>query len=294
MATSAPLPSHLTPGPAGCVARLCATAQQCAREREELACVEDLLSTLLGGTDDLITASVTPADAVTEVDLMLTSPAAHGATTVREDWGGCDAVVAWCASPDANAVLHSSGLSTSFAALERQVSDAAVRVVGPRLRRTTRQVTRLCAFVNKRARRTDCAQALPRESAQWTSEAMRVIHELAHAPLENHSGVPRCPGEAQSGGDAEYLPAYGGIWPDVYASLSGVLRAAAPCITPAQQEKSEEAAETRVEQQRRRLLVLLGDMTSWLVDGVASTHPCDGGSRAAVPDVQRRHTAPHP
>ncbi|CBZ26409.1 conserved hypothetical protein [Leishmania mexicana MHOM/GT/2001/U1103] len=280
--------------PAGrIVARLSATLQQTEQACAELSRLERLLSSLSSGAADLIRASTTPVDTGTTEPLQMTrnvderteevysllEATGEPSTCESEAWG------AWCSTSEVNNAFHSSGLSTSFSALERSVSDAMVLALPSKLQRITEKVTQLCSILGERARRARQKQVLPHVRARWVCEAVRALHQIAHTPLEPEYAeaatfsvavpcdpLPSTPEEADNCGKSRALPAANdAVWWELQAGFHSVLHRTAPSSTSLALGKREEVAEGRLELQRHRLLALLEEMTMWLVDDTSVT-----------------------
>ncbi|CAG9584102.1 conserved hypothetical protein [Leishmania major strain Friedlin] len=294
MQEETPLTSLKEAVPAGrIVARLSATLQQTEQACAELSRLESLLSSLSSGAADLVRASTTSVDTEMAEPSQMTRNAGERteevypsleatgepATNESEVWR------TWCSASEVSNAFHSSGLSTSFSALERSVSDAMVLALPSKLQRITEKVKQLCSTLGERARRARQKQVLAQVRARWTCEAVRALHQIAHAPLEPEyaeaaklslavpcdplSSVPQ---EAHNLGKSRALPgADDAVWWELHAGLHGVLHRTVLSSASSAVGKNEEVAEGRLKLQRQRLLALLEEMTMWLVDDTSAT-----------------------
>ncbi|KAG5489715.1 hypothetical protein GH5_00596 [Leishmania sp. Ghana 2012 LV757] len=275
------------------VARLRATLQQAEQTRAELSTLEELLSSLSLAAADLIRTSTTSVDTeATEASLRgynADERAADGhlspLTTVEPSQCEWKLWRNWCSSPEAKNAFYGSGLSTSFSALERSVSDAVVLSASPKLQRSTEKVRLLCSTLEKRVQHARRKQSLPHARAQWGWEAVSALHQVAHASLEREDAeakkmsfatpcVPHTSRQqtAHTTGKRDVFPAVSdAIWWEVYAGLRGVLHRTTPYTACTAMGKSEEVAEGRLELQRQRLLALLQEITICLVEDTSAS-----------------------
>ncbi|GET93647.1 hypothetical protein, conserved [Leishmania tarentolae] len=268
--------------PAGrIVARLSATLQQTEQECAELSSIEKLLSSLSSGATELIRASATSVGTGTakpsqlERDTDEPGEVVHQFLEATDERSKYESRV-WrsrCSTEVSN-IFHSSGLSTSFSALERKVSDAVVLALPSKLQRITEKVKQLCAILNERAQLARQKQVLPRARAQWTCEAVCALHQIAHASLEPEFTVDASlslaepcaplPSTHPEAGNSERScgrPASNdAVWFALHAGLHRALHQTVPCSAISALGKSEEVAEGRLELQRRRFLALLKEM----------------------------------
>ncbi|CAJ1993947.1 hypothetical protein conserved [Leishmania donovani] len=294
MQEETPLASLTAAVPAGrIVARLSATLQQTEQACAELSRLESLLSSLSCGAAELVRASATSVDTGTTETSQVTRNAddrteeVYPSLEATGEPATCESEVwqTWRSTAEVSSTFHSSGLSTSFSALERSVSDAMVLALPSKLQRITDKLKQLRSTLSGRARRARQRQVLPHVRARWTCEAVRALHQIAHAPLEPEyaeaaklsvavscDSLPSTPQEAHNLGKSGALPgADDAVWWELHAGLHGVLHRTVPSSASSALGKSEEVAEGRLELQRQRLLALLEEMTVWLVDDTRAT-----------------------
>ncbi|KAG5490705.1 hypothetical protein JKF63_00827 [Porcisia hertigi] len=277
----------------GAVVRLGATLRQTEQAFAELASLEGLLSSMSLGAADLIRASTTPVEtAQTKGSLMIHKAAerdrAELASTQALDEPSayeCEVQRAWCSALERENVFYSTGLSTSFSALERSVSDIMVLALSSKLQRVAEKVGQLCTTLDERAQKTRQKQKLPLERAMLVCEAVHTIHQFAHVSLEPEDAESRKRSVAtpcasshspqlitENPEKSRVFPAtHDADWWNVYAGLDGVLHRATPSRGSSAQGGNEEVVEGQLELQRKRLLGLLQEMTTWLIDDKGAT-----------------------
>ncbi|KAG5465872.1 hypothetical protein CUR178_00587 [Leishmania enriettii] len=275
------------------VARLCATLQHAEQTRAELSTLEELLSSLSVAAEDLIRTSTASVHAEAAEPSLRRCNAderaadGHRSPLITVEPSQCEWKLwrNWCSSPEAKNAFYGSGLSTSFSALERSVSEAVVLSASPKLQRSTEKVRLLCSTLEKRVQHAQRKLSLPHARAQWAYEAVSMLHQVAHASLapedaeaKKMSFATHCvphTSRQQTGHTAEerdVFPAVSdAIWWEVHAGLRGVLHRTTPYTACLAMGKSEEVAEGRLELQRQRLLALLQEITTCLVEDTSAS-----------------------
>ncbi|AIO02693.1 hypothetical protein LPMP_355620 [Leishmania panamensis] len=288
-------PSSLTAAvPAGrIIARLSATLRQTEQACAEVSSIEGLLCSLSAGVEDLTRTSAMSVDTRTtksslerrnadELTMEVHVPPQPTDGSSPYNWVDRRTL---CSALEGSNVFHRSGLSTTFSALERSVSNAMAFELFPKLQRVTDKVRQLCSIVDERAQKAQQRQSLPHARAEWMCEAVRALHRIAHASLESEdaeatkpSVTAPCippPSPQQAMGIVQKSHVFptpsDAIWWELYAGLQGVLHRTALSSASTALGKSEEVAESRLELQRQRLLSLLEEMTMWLVEDTSAT-----------------------
>lgn len=170
-----------------CVVRLTAAAHSTQRARKQLECIGEVLRCVTRCVDGVVAAAAAaePTNEDEPRDDDTNNKQSGAATEPRQlvDFPclSTDALWrAWRTTPEAGALFHHSGFSTSVSAFEKAVTRAVVHTCIPRVQRIEVGVQQMSAFLQLAGTRVLRDEALRVARQQWVVEAVTTLSMATH------------------------------------------------------------------------------------------------------------------
>ncbi|KPI90595.1 hypothetical protein ABL78_0355 [Leptomonas seymouri] len=261
-----------------CLVRLSAAAQDMQLTVEFLHCMSELLQTVTDSVESVRVASthlpstdpppgllkeqkdtlVTQADEAvdTHVREMVSSTLDHEIACMPTDqfWR------VWGANSKADALFHSSGMSTLFRAFENTVAERIAHSYTPRLFRLQEKVQRVGDFVEREGGRVLMAHDVEAMYGQWKTDAVAVLSQAAHAWLRQAGDGEEKPKTTAPAALFGTRDSASQLWVNLEADFEAVAASMLVESESCDRRSEETICEGRLQQQQRRIWQLLREI----------------------------------